>query len=930
MNKTILFLLSLVWLFPTNLWAEDAMRHDLSYRRFTTHDGLPQMQVERIWQDSHGYIYIGTLSGFVRYDGRTFTPYLKGQRINIVQFAEVESQVRALTFGRQWLINGEHTQQQPLHPDGMMLNIFNALDLPNGYVILEDDDEKNRRLCRLTATGMDTICTHPLLDQLLPDRKLFVDSTSIYLPTPHGLYRMMRGTRNEEGGTRDEEVIHRLTDNSTLFSLCRYGNGLLAFGSDSIYTIENNVVRACCAMPSTLQPDYGLIVRGTRHEVRDARCEVRGARYEVRGTGCEVRGARCEGTEILMADGHSLYTFDGDTIRTIATGFNLIKDMFVDRWERLWVATYEGVYCYFNRHFINHTLSDENDVARAVGVTGGNHLVMGTLNGKVIIDGKVVSDQPDNFFVPSAASIGGCVYMACMDDVISIDSMGHLTNLHLPYGRYQFVSRADGKVIIGTRQMVLAYNPQDGRIDTLATQIRHPWCAASDGHGNLYVGSTYGLYEVRGTRCEVRGARYEVRGARCEVRGTGYEVRGKRREPEVRLISHPKLIVTAMASDEQGHVYYATNDSLFLIRDGESHALNSQIPQISGHEVRALHVTKNGTLVVAAINALFVCRIDGDGLLTDIAQFNHLNGFTLLEPQKTTMAEKEDGTVWLAGVEAATSFIPDELLLDNQADTFIAPPRSWWQHWWAVTLIIVLTLSVLIFLTWLILQKRNRYNMQRLARAKKLKELQVSAIRLKSIPHFHSNVLAGIEYFLMNDNTAEATRYLKLYSDFTNQTLANIDRPARTVEEELDYTRKYLTLEQLRYGERLQYHINVGKDVDMRALLPTMLLHTYCQNAVKHGIGNRSEGGCIDISIDHHNGATKVSVKDNGVGREAAARLNHHSTHQGLLILMEQVELYNQTNSNPITQDVTDLKDSKGNAIGTLFEMTIPDKYQYN
>ena len=52
------------------------MERHLTYRRYVTQDGLPQMQTERLWQDSKGYIYIGTLSGFVRFDGHSFTPFL--------------------------------------------------------------------------------------------------------------------------------------------------------------------------------------------------------------------------------------------------------------------------------------------------------------------------------------------------------------------------------------------------------------------------------------------------------------------------------------------------------------------------------------------------------------------------------------------------------------------------------------------------------------------------------------------------------------------------------------------------------------------------------------------------------------------------------------------------------------------------------------
>ena len=164
------------------------MESNLSHRRFTTNDGLPQMQTETVWQDSRGYIYVGTLSGFVRYDGRTLTPFLGGQRENIVVFQEVEGQVRALGFLRQWSIRGKELTMSPIDPEsGLLLNNFNAADLPPGYILLEDRQEENRVLCRLTADGYERILESPTLDEMPPDRKMYVDSSGIYVPTPQGL-----------------------------------------------------------------------------------------------------------------------------------------------------------------------------------------------------------------------------------------------------------------------------------------------------------------------------------------------------------------------------------------------------------------------------------------------------------------------------------------------------------------------------------------------------------------------------------------------------------------------------------------------------------------------------------------------------------------------------------------------------------------------
>ena len=96
METKRIFLLTLLIGLAVTLHAQ--MESYLTYRRYTTQDGLPQMQTERLWQDSRGYIYIGTLSGFVRFDGRSFTPFLKGRRENIVEFVETGGQVRALGF----------------------------------------------------------------------------------------------------------------------------------------------------------------------------------------------------------------------------------------------------------------------------------------------------------------------------------------------------------------------------------------------------------------------------------------------------------------------------------------------------------------------------------------------------------------------------------------------------------------------------------------------------------------------------------------------------------------------------------------------------------------------------------------------------------------------------------------------------------------
>ncbi len=639
-------------------------RH-LTYRRYTTQDGLPQMQAERLWQDSRGYIYIGTLSGFVRFDGKTFTPFLKGHRFNIVEFAEINGTVRAFDFRRQWTIDYDDVKMKPIDPQRRwLLNNFNGTSLPNGYFVLEDEHEENRRLCHLTGEKFSVVTQGEVFDWMTPDRKLYLDSTTIYVPTERGLYRV-----------RQHKAM-RLTSKSDIYTVHRATYGMLAFASDGIYSIGNKLkMKTRFDFTST---NYGLIVRDL-------------------GDGC-----------LLLADEHTLYEYDGNNVKEIATGFNLIKDVLVDRWGRLWVATYQGLYCYFKRNFTCCRLNDHNDIVRAIGIGADDRVIMGTLNGKLIENRKerkaerregtdyftVVEDNPNNFYAPNAVTIGDNVYMAGNGDVLSYDGTTHW--MHLPHDRYLFVAKAGERLIAGSKKCIIAVDLKDGAIDTLTTSVPHPWCAAEDSQGKLWVGTTFGLF--------ADGVKKEYR---------------------------QQLIVTSMERDAQGNIIFSSKDSLFLIRKGEIEPL--QMPSLAGHEVRSLHVSPKGYLIVAAIDGLLVGRISKEYAISDVQFFDHTNGFTALEPLMATMAEASDGTIWLAGIEEMTSFRPEDLLSMTEEDTYITPPLKWWQHLWVwLAGLLLLSLTVWTVTRWYE-KRRSRLKMIHLQREKLQREEQINAIRKKAI-----------------------------------------------------------------------------------------------------------------------------------------------------------------------------------------------------
>ena len=625
----------------------------LTFRRFVTQDGLPQMQTERLWQDSRGYIYVGTLSGFVRYDGQQFTPFLKGRRLNIVGFAETEGSVWAFDFRRQWLTSFSSVEPRPIDPEGHRLfNNFNTPMLPNGYMLLENEQETHRLLCRLTPRGYQPVVRSPLLDLMTPDRKLCLDTSGIYIPTPKGLYRLHRGRT---------QLLSTKTD---IFTVA----GGLAFASSGIYSITARGLTTRTPFPFT-SANYGLTVRTLANG------------------------------NLVIADEHTVYEYDGHEVKAIASGFNLIKDLLVDRWGRLWVATYQGLYCFYNLCFTNHRLTDPDDIVRAIATSDDGTLILGTLNGKILHSNKILDDNPDNYYAPSAVNINNKIYMAGNGDIACINpaSTPQVSWLGLPNDRYIFVAKAGGRLIVGSRKAVCAISPNaPGAIDTLYTTVPHPWCAAQDSQGRLWVGSTFGLY--------ADGNKYDY--------------------PQ-------QLIITTMERDNRGNIIFASKDSLFIIRNGEIQPL--YLEGLAGHEVRSLHVSPKGYMVVAAIDGLFVSRLDSSYTTSGTRFFNNLNGFTSQEPLMATMAELSDGTVWMAGLEEMTSFRPADLLAYDEEDTYIQPPLQWWQHWW-IWLIALLLLAAAIWgaARWYE-KRRNRRRLIRLQQEKQQREQMIETIRREAI-----------------------------------------------------------------------------------------------------------------------------------------------------------------------------------------------------
>ncbi len=254
---------------------------------------------------------------------------------------------------------------------------------------------------------------------------------------------------------------------------------------------------------------------------------------------------------------------------------------------------------------------------------------------------------------------------------------------------------------------------------------------------------------------------------------------------------------------------------------------------------------------------------------------------------------------------------------------------SLWLRWYAFLFYVLLLVLFFSGVVYVFFRRREKRLTEKMQRLKLENELQFRTLHSKVLPHFAKNVLTAIARYAMDDNR-KAGKYIAMFSNFMQSTLENADRNFNTIREELDYINNYLQLEKMRFNDRLTYEIDVETDVDEQIQIPAMILHTYCDNAIRHGIVNKQGNGSLKIHVKKTGHGTLVSVADNGIGRKRSTELGTQGNQIGLNLVQEQLEFYNSNNEVKMTQNITDLYNDAGHPAGTRIDFFIPDGFRFS
>jgi LytS/YehU family sensor histidine kinase len=147
--------------------------------------------------------------------------------------------------------------------------------------------------------------------------------------------------------------------------------------------------------------------------------------------------------------------------------------------------------------------------------------------------------------------------------------------------------------------------------------------------------------------------------------------------------------------------------------------------------------------------------------------------------------------------------------------------------------------------------------------SEQLSTAQLNALRRQIEPHFLFNTLNAIVGLVREGRNDAAVSMIVVLSELMVRVLKDSDRQEVSLGEELEFVQKYLHIQKVRFADRLQLQIIVPEEL-FPASVPAFVLQPIVENAIKHGIARRAQGGLIRVSASRSNGLLTLNVYNDG------------------------------------------------------------------
>jgi LytS/YehU family sensor histidine kinase len=209
--------------------------------------------------------------------------------------------------------------------------------------------------------------------------------------------------------------------------------------------------------------------------------------------------------------------------------------------------------------------------------------------------------------------------------------------------------------------------------------------------------------------------------------------------------------------------------------------------------------------------------------------------------------------------------------------------------------------------------------------------LKMQALQAQMNPHFIFNALNAIQHFLTINDDENAVKFLSKFAKLIRIVFEYSKKKEITFANEIEMLDVYLSLEKLRFKEKIDIHFNISEEVEAQKeniYIPPLLIQPIIENSFKHGLFHKNTKGNLYISFDLENrNVLKCVIEDDGVGRTEA---NAHSiwrekqqVSSGLATTKERIQFWHKKNNATANEELMIIEDLEENGIAKGTRITI-------
>lgn len=943
-----------------------------SFVEYSTEKGLPQSQVTSLVQDKDGYLWVGTIGGLAKFNGKDFVSYTREDGLASNKIISLKYLQENLWIGHE----GAVTKMN----NGEVKNWFLPKNLKN-FQVTQIFSFGTKIIIATNGAGLYEISGDRLIqipfeaNGSLKIRDVQKFLNTYYIATKNGVYKTQDFKSFTCLSYTAEWSVSDLEIYNNQLCITSFQNGI------HLYNPKSN--------------SYSLIPLNIDYDLTNAYADNENKLWIATAVG------------VGIFDGQKMQFID----QTKGIPSVVLNRIFKDKDDNVWIGSAgKGLICFSGNQFVHHNLSTglPSDLIIDVNQDETGQFYISTFNNGLVLqkkNGEFVNIYEDIFtFWCSAMQVDGYNWFGTNDGLLAFsgEKMKHLYNesnelfgnkitsllklsstqmyiggsrglILYNHGTFTIVhdnerqnigtirdmTKKDGVLMLATDKGLYQYkNSKMQSVDDFSITT---FCLKKDNYNNLYLGTEEGLYIYKDGKVKSRNFAKETaskfinfldygNGKLYIGTNNGLYTYYPTKDGQAKKINHfgiqegvvdLETNINSSFIDQSGKLWFGTASGLVIFNEKET-SDKREVPKLllknfflnykktdfpnteEGKPMQLPHSKNNvsfdfdGILFSNPQELMFQYWLEGAEETWSRPTFSPTANYTGLRSGSYVLHARAVGPQENYSKEILISFT-------------ISPP--YYQTWWFITLsALALGFLIYAFIRFRIQREREKGIQEKMEIQNKLLTLEQQSLNASMNRHFIFNSLNSIQFFINTQDRESANKYLTNFAQLIRKNLDSSTSEGYLLpfSKELERLKLYLSLEAMRFKDRFEYIFEIDVPEAESILIPSMLLQPYIENAIIHGVlPQKSKKGVIKTKAWTENQVLFIRIEDNGIGISKSLKtkkdFNGDHRSQGVEITAKRISLIKQmSNQGFEIIGPEDLVDENHTINGTYVLLKIP------